>query len=172
MWFCRSRACRWPAPRSPWAFAPGRWAWATESPASPAGFPPRGGRTLPVHSIATGWVMWAAPAVLTGQNVAVAAAALAAAPGLAPQPAAAPGFRQDRAEPAEPADSMGLPHPFCLWILRYWDHVWNVFSCCFQPLQITLSFTRNTISGAGAANRVHSVTYSPTAGTPPNGRES
>jgi hypothetical protein len=87
---------------------------------------------------------------------------LAGVPGLAP----APESRRDTTELAEPADSMGLPRPFCLWILKYSDHVWNVFSWCFQPLPNTFSFTRNTIPGAGAANRVHSVTYSPIAGTP------
>ena len=61
---------------------------------------------------------------------------------------------------------MELPRPFCLWILKYSDHVWSVFSCCFQPLPIPFAFTRNTIPGAAAANLVHSVTYNSIAGTP------
>ena len=172
MWFCPSRACRSPAPQNPWAFAPGRWAWETEWPASQAGFPPQGGQNPPAHSILVWRAIGSAQAGLAGQYAAAAPAGpawapgRAARPGLAAQPAPAPGSRRDRAELAEPADSMGLPRPFCLWILKYSDHVWNVFSCCFQPLPITFAFTRNTIPGAGAANLVHSITYSPIAGTP------
>ena len=176
---CRTRACRWPAPRGPWAFVPERWAWAMEPPESQAGFPPRGGRSPRAHPTAA----WRAIAVAGAGQSAVAAAAalaggragvrglaarlvLAARLGLVALPTASQGSRRDRRGRAEPADSMGLPRPFCLWILKYSDHVWNVFSCCFQPLPIILPSPRNTIPGAGAANLVHSVTYCSAAGSP------
>jgi len=72
----------------------------------------------------------------------------------------------DRAEPAEPVDSMGVPGRFCPWILKYLVRVWSVFSCCLFVLAESLRFHPNTILGECAANLVHSVTYSSIAGTP------
>jgi hypothetical protein len=52
-------------------------------------------------------------------------------------PGPAPPARQDRAAPAEPADSEGVPDRFCLSIQKYWVLVWSVFSCCLQYLRCT-----------------------------------
>jgi hypothetical protein len=152
-----------------------------EQPASRAEFPPRGARTPPAHSIEA----WPVPGPAEpGQSAAAAVAGpaeapasgarhvLAPEPGLAQRPAPVPGPRRDTAEPAEPADSMELPRPFCLWILKCSDHVWNVFSCCFQPLPISFTFSRNTIPGTAAANLLRSVTYSPSRKPHLYGRES
>src|ERR1035438_7191275 len=126
MWFYRSRAGRWPAPRNPWGpAASARLPPARAAPgrASLAGFRARGVRSRPAHSTPAEWVaaVWRAIQALNA-----APAWLDAAVEWPPE------ARPDRAGPMAATDSRGVPGRFCRWIRRYWGCVGNVFSCRLQ----------------------------------------
>jgi hypothetical protein len=94
-----------------------------------------------------------------------AGSAAAAVAGHDAEPEVEPAPRPDKAAPAGPVDSMGVPGLFCLWIPKYWGRVWSVFSLLLQSLQESSSIHPNITFGKGAANSVNFVTYSSNAGT-------
>ena len=142
------------------------WLGAGSWPASRAGFPLRGVLSRQAHSSAASRALG-----VRGRSGLVGAGAcgrdgcacrdlglgrVLRRAALAARAASAAGRRPGKAAPAERADSMEVPGRFCLWIPKYWDRVWSVFSCCFQPLLKALSFTRIPYSAMALQIYVHS----------------
>jgi hypothetical protein len=165
MWSCRSRAGRWQEQRSP--LAPGARVrllreHSQAEPASRAGFRPRDGLSpgarsipalqalpdgLPDPAARAGRDAWTGQARLRDAAVATAHSVVpadvpAGVPVRAGHFVAAQARHPDRTAPAEPVDSMEVPGRFCLWILRYWDRVWSVFSCCCSSWVKAFASTR------------------------------
>ncbi len=134
MWFCLSRVGRWPGLRAPWEpdQPAQRWVVGRRHAASRAEFPLQAGPTLAAHSTPgaradpAGWMY--------------ADDAAAHSPGEASFLAAST-HRRDSGGQAERVDLMGVPGRFCLWIPKYLDCVWSVFSCRLEHLLMDTGIT-------------------------------